>query len=179
VAAPATSNPQLLSGARGLVSYKDSQGNPFTLAIATDITINVRAAVRDSFVMGRLNAATLDPTAIDVDCSIGRLIPVNTSTLNSQPAAGKHTVGNGVGATTAIELGLEELINNILSANAIEISLQDSVTGQFTSSVKQARFTGRTLSDAAGDVANERLNFVGIYDSGTNGENSAPTGYGF
>jgi hypothetical protein len=172
-------NPQLLSGARGLVSYKDPNGNAVVLGIATDITINIRQAVRDSFVMGRPNAATLDPTAIDVDCSIGRLVPVNTMTNNTQPSAGQHVAGNGVGAATAIELGLEDLIVNMLSSNAIEIGIEDSITGVFTSSVKQARFTGRTLSDAAGDVANERLNFIGIYDSGTNGENSAPTGYGF
>jgi hypothetical protein len=180
------SNPQLLSGARGLISLAASDGTNRTLAIILDVTVTVRAGVRDTFVMGALNALSLDPTAIDVDVTLGRCIPVNASgTLSTPPSGGTLSGGASPGGSqsnvtasgdgvTAIDLGLEELILSTLSTNAVDITLTDSITGLVISSVRQCRFTGRTLSLNAGDVANERLNFTGIYDSGTAANPNAP-----
>jgi hypothetical protein len=172
------SSPQLLSGARGLILVQTSAGLSKTLAIALDITVTVRYSVKDTYVMSKLNPMGLDPTAIDVDVTIGRCVPVNQQNL-STPTTGGWKVNNQDSGTSAIDLGLEEFIANTLTANALVIGIQDNITGAVTSSVQQARFTGRTLSSGAADVANERLNFTGIFDSGYNGSNTAVVlGYG-
>lgn len=190
-----TTTPQLLSGARGIVSvtYRDDSGNAFTktLAVALDISVNVRESVRETYVMGELNPVALDPVAIDVDCSIGRVIPVNridapsgTSTDLTADASGtslnpkvNQTVNSKTSAASAIQLGLEETINRILSHDTIDIEIKDKITGATIAMVKEARFAGRSISTGAGDVASERLNFVGIYDKGYGSENSATSGY--
>jgi hypothetical protein len=192
--APLT-NPQILSGARGVVGYTDADGITHQLAIATDITINVRAAVRDTYVMGNLNAMSLDPTMIDCDCSIGRVVPMNQagaaqSAGGLAPSVGGWQSNGQQSGTGAIELGLEQPVNTttgaggeeldgILFANSLQITLTDEITGKVVGAVQQARFSGRTLNLGSGDVATERMNFTGIYDSGFDGENSGvQTGYG-
>ena len=168
------SKPQLLSGARGLIQKKDKDGNVVNLALATDISINVRENVATTFVIGSLNPVALDPTAVDVDVSIGRVVPVNRIDAAEQ--------GDGLAADssqmTAISLGLEHEINQSLTSDDITIAIQDKITGKFIASVHNCRFAGRSMGSGAEDVASERLNFVGIYDSGYEGENSADIGYG-
>lgn len=167
--------PQLFSGARGLIQY-GSGTNPKTLAIATDISVSTRNNLRPSYVVGSMNPISIEPLSIDVDCSIGRLIPVNEPTT-SGTEANKAAMKN----TTAIDLDLEEKIVDILKSETIDIIISDRTTGTIVAVVKEARFTGRSSSLSSGDVAQERLNFVGIYVSyGTDGDlaNSGnPTGY--
>lgn len=176
-------NPQLLSGARGQI-YNGTT----LLAVATDITVNVRHNVRPTYVIGDENAAAIDSLAYDVDVSIGRVIPVNLTSdaTNSVPPAAVPP-GPAVTSTenkiSAISLGLEAVLNTVISAPDIYIVLQDRVTGATIASVQGCRFSGRTQSMNANDIANERLNFVGIYDGGYaapggTAENSATTGYG-
>lgn len=185
------SNPQLLSGARGIIF----QGQT-ALAVATDISVNVRQSVRPTFVVGDMNAVAIDSLAYDVDVSVGRVIPVNTAQANASststpPVTGTNgpNAGSFEGQTTAtaisaIGLGLEQVIATMVSASDIVIALQDRVTGAFIASVQGCRFSGRTQSMNANDIANERLTFVGIYDAGYQpangtGDNTASAlGYG-
>lgn len=185
--------PQLLSGARGIVKTTAADGSQKTLAVALDISVNVRESVRETYVMGELNPMALDPVAIDVDCSIGRVVPVNRTgaALNGAKdglvgdaagtAANPHVASesnSNASAASAIQLNLEKTISEILTADTIQIDIYDKISGKAIASVKEARFAGRTISTGAGDVASERLNFVGIYDSGYDSENSATSGYG-
>ena len=165
--ASSSPKPQLLSGARGLIKYIDSKGVTQTLGIATDISINTRENLRPSYVIGQIGPVSIEPLSLDVDCSVGRLVPVNLTTGEYKSAS-------------AIDLGLEEKINEILTSAAIEIQIYDksSSGGEvLVSSIKEARFTGRSLSVSSGDVAQERLNFVGIYDAAGPGQASEETGY--
>lgn len=190
--------PQLLSGARGVISvtYSDDAGARTTrvLAVALDISVNVRESVRETYVMGELNPVALDPVAIDVDCSVGRVVPVNrldaaagTAPNNlagdaagdaANPKAQQTARGDKTSAASALQLGMEETIDRILTHDTIDIEIKDKISGKTIAYVKEARFAGRTLSTGAGDVASERLNFVGIYDAGYDSENSATSGYG-
>jgi hypothetical protein len=183
------SNPQLLSGARGVILSGTN-----ALAIATDITINVRHNVTPTFVIGDMNAAAIDSLAYDVDVSIGRVIPVNSANATPNPSKTPPVAGSNqstgsfdgapsVTAISAIGLGLEETIAAITSAADLYIVLQDRVTGATIASVQGCRFSGRTQSMNANAIATERLSFVGIYDAGytgTNGtpDNTATGGYG-
>lgn len=167
-------SPQLLSGARGLI-----KNGAVTLAIATDITVNVRHNVRPTYVIGDMNAAAIDSLAYDVDVSVGRVIPVNAKNADSDK--GKVTGTNA--EISSIGLRLEAILAKIISASDINIVLQDRVTSAIIASVKGCRFSGRTQSMNANDIANERINFIGIYDAGysaTGGpsDNSATDGYG-
>ena len=174
---------QLASGARGIIRITDSNGVTTTLGMALDISVNIRETVRETYVMGELNPVALDPTAIDVDCSIGRVIPVMTQAQAKQPntatatrTSGTGTSGTGTTPTHATEFGAEIAIDSILTAPAIDIELFDTVSAQSIARIRQARFTGRTLSTSTSEIANERLNFVGIYDSSN--DNTATVGYG-
>jgi hypothetical protein len=190
--------PQLFSGARGLIKYKNSAGIDVTLAIATDISINVREQLRPSYVIGELGPLSIEPLSLDVDCSIGRLVPVNVGTVqqgatpNAAPSAlpGRASTDQAPSALgsakTAIDLGLEERLDQILSAQSLEIAIYDKVSGgadglKTVSIIKEARFTGRSMTVSSGDVAQERLNFVGIWDSSVNAAGEAQpadeTGY--
>lgn len=195
-----STQPQLLSGARGVISVKyakdDGSRVDLTLALALDISVNVRESVRETYVMGALNPVTLDPVAIDVDCSVGRVVPVNRRNAAEPGANGAPIAGDAAGTTaspknavtgenglssaaSAIQLGLEETINRILTHDTVEIQIKDKITGKIIAVVKEARFAGRTLSTSTGDVANERINFVGIYDGGYENESTVTTGYDF
>lgn len=161
-------NPQLLSGARGLI-FKGQTA----IAVATDITVNVRHSVRPTFVVGDMNAAAIDSLSYDVDVSVGRVIPVNkvdadASATNTPSVAGSNS------EISAISLGMEVVIAAMTSASDIVIALQDRVTGAYIASVQGCRFSGRTQSMNANDIANERINFVGIYDAGYAGASGNP-----
>jgi len=166
-------NPQLLSGARGLIQQLNLETGAFvTIAFATDISINVRHGVRQTYVVGRMNPATTDTLTYDVDVSVGRVIPVNAAGA-SFDVAGDPQVDPRIESATALGVGLEPLIAAFVASEDISIALQDKVTGQYISSVRNARFAGRSMGVNAGDIANERINFVGIYDTGVDGENAA------
>lgn len=166
--ASSSPKPQLLSGARGLIKYVNSEGATITLGIATDISINTRESLRPSYVIGQIGPVSIEPLSLDVDCSIGRLVPVNLTT-------GEYN------STSALDLGLEERIDKILTSAAIEIQIYDKASAgseeTLVSSIKEARFTGRSLSVSSGDVAQERLNFVGIYDAAGPDQTADETGY--
>lgn len=184
-----STNPQLLSGARGVI-----YNGKIALAIATDISVNVRHAVRPTFVVGDMNAAAIDSLSYDVDVSIGRVIPVNLFSTTPNPAGTPPVAGSNQStgsydgapsatAISAIGLGLEATIASMITAKDLNIVLQDRVTQQTIASVQGCRFSGRTQSLTANDLANERLTFVGIYDSGNTNAvapnaQSAITGYG-
>jgi len=172
--------PQLFSGARGVIKY--GKGTTFkTLAIAVDISVNTREQLRPTYVVGRIEPISIEPIGIDVDCSIGRIIPVNA--FNAL-ATGDELAAESTSRVTAIDISLEEKIADILTADSLTIEIYDSkATGgdNVISSIKDARFTGRSVSLNSSDVAQERLNFVGIYDGGYGGESNTPgsTAYGF
>ena len=163
-----STNPQLLSGARGLI-YQGKN----VLAVATDITVNVRHAVRPTYVVGDMNAAAIDSLTYDVDVSVGRVIPVNTSSASGDATQTPTVVGTNA-EISAISLGMEVVIAAMTSSSDITIALQDRVTGAYIASVQGCRFSGRTQSMNANDIANERLTFVGIYDAGYQGASGDP-----
>jgi hypothetical protein len=171
-------NPQLLSGARGVIKNGES-----VLAFATDITVNVRHNVRPTYVMGRMNAGAIDSLSYDVDVSVGRVIPVNAKDADYDPANTPNTEVRE-SSISAISVGLEAIIAQMVASGDLNIVLTDRATGATISSVKGCRFTGRSMSMNANDVASERLTFQGIYDAGYTGtgggqpENSATDGYG-
>lgn len=171
-------NPQLLTGARGLIQrYDPDKGDYITIAFATDITVNIRQGVRTTYVVGRMNAGAIDSLTYDVDVSIGRVIPVSES-LPEFNEGGNPQIPSTSQNITAIDLGLEKFVASMNTSEDLQISLQDKVTGQYVSDVKGCRFAGRSHNTNAGDITRERLNFVGIYDAGNDGENAAPiTGY--
>ena len=182
--------PQLHSGARCKLYVTDSAGNEHLIAVATDVSVSIRQSVRDTYVLGELNAMSLDPVGYDVDCSIGRVIPVNKAASLDQ-TEGRPTAptaqaqsGSPIQASPyASEMGLEDLLQNLLPANnaagmanAISIRINDKVTGKDIAVVKEARFSGRSLSNGM-DIAYERLNFVGIYDNPNSDNNADTMGY--
>lgn len=179
-------NPQLLTGARGLIQRIDSAGNLETIAFATDISVNIRHGVRPTFVVGKMNAGAIDSITYDVDVSVGRVIPTQQASPDpSQVGVGNDgttTVDSTTNVETAIGIGLEELIASMVSAEDLQIALQDKVTEAYPIRVQNCRFAGRSFNSNAGDISNERLRFVGIYDAGQQidgaSENDAVIGYG-
>jgi hypothetical protein len=156
--------PQLVSGARGLIQLFNPTNQQFeTIAFSTDINVDVRVGVQQTFVMGRTNAGAIDTLAYDVTVSVGRVIPVN-----SPGSLDPRTKG-----ATAISAGLETVIAQMVSAEDLSIALLDRVTNKYIVSVKGCRFSGRTMRMSSNQVATETLNFTGIYDSGVDGENTS------
>jgi hypothetical protein len=176
--------PQLLSGARGVIQKSNpTTGALETICYATDINVNVRVGVRTSYVMGRMNGAANDSLSYDVDVSLGRVIPMQSSDGSAPGTPWVPPTANGqkgmTEAPTAVASGLEPIIKLITSTPDLTIALFDQVTGQYVNSVIGCRFAGRTEGTNAGDVGSERLNYVGLYDAGyASTENSATTGYG-
>lgn len=159
--------PQLASGARGQITFKDSADTSVVLGYATDITINRRDQLMPTYVIGEYGPKTLEPLSVDADCSIGRFVHVNTST----------TSGTGSGsATNTYALKFEEIYSKLGSASAVEISLFDKNNKEI-GTLKEARFTGRSMSVNSGDVARESLNFVGIYIAVEGKQVAEKTGY--
>jgi len=141
--------PQLLSGARGVVKIN----NTTVLAYCTDISIDVSHRVQPVHTFGSINARSVEPIQSGpCTVSIGRVIPVNDS------------VGNAVNSS-AIATGIEPVLNQMLGAEDITVDLIDKVTNVVYASIKNCRFTGRSLSLGTSGLANERLTLMGIYDS--------------
>lgn len=179
-----SAKPQLLTGARGLIQkyvVENNVGSYQTIAFATDISVNVRHGVRPTYVVGRMNAGAIDSLTYDVDVSIGRVIPVHKNDAGLD-ADGKIVETAETTVHTAIGAGLEKVINAIVSADDLVIALEDKITGKKVANVIGCRFAGRGFNSNAGDISNERLRFVGIYDAGAKvgdaQENTATTGYG-
>lgn len=145
--------PQLFSGARGqlLVDGK-------LIAFVTDVTVNIQANVRAVHTFGAPNARSVEPLSYGASVTIGRVIPLNDPS------------GNPVDTSTisANFNGIEPVVNQMLLAEDIEITLQDSLTGQTVADVRNCRFAGRTLSLSAQQIASERIQLVGIFDAKDN-----------
>ena len=158
------SKPQLLSGARGIIKI----GNK-PLAFVADIIVNIREGVRQTYVLGRMNPGVIDSLSYDVDVSVGRVYPVNSKSADAD--IGKIQSGQA-GLTPEVQdgitVGLEEIIAQMTSAEDLTISIEDR-NSTTISSVQNCRFAGRSFTMQAGDVAQERYNFMGIYDSGYGG----------
>jgi len=164
-AAPAANSqmkPQLFSGARGAIYIKD-QTTP--VAFVTDISVSVQANVRPTYVIGSLNPVGLEPLSEDVNVSIGRIIPINSSNAKTVVSPAFEASKDKF---TAIDYGHEERMNAILTADSIDIAIMDKVTQKTIAFIRYCRFAGRTTSMSMGDIANERYQFVGIYDSANN-----------
>jgi hypothetical protein len=150
--------PQLFSGARGRIDFTDKDGNTQTLAFVTDVSIQSNHNLRPSYVIGDINPKTIEPLGEDASASIGRIIPMNEST--SSAAKQKFT---------AIDWGLEEKVNDMLSAGTVEIVIYDKNPGDPTKpnivgSLKYARAAGKSMSMSSSDLATERYQFIGIWE---------------
>lgn len=168
------SKPQLLSGVRGVVMLGATP-----LAFIADVIINVREGVRQTYVMGRMNPGAIDSLSYDVDVSVGRVYPVNNKGAEATTKDGSVTLKEN--NQSGISVGLETTIATMVSAEDLSIVLQDKQTQKTIANVRHARFAGRSFSMMAGDVAQERYNFVGIFDSGYDqgaAGHTADVGYG-
>jgi len=164
--------PQLLSGARGKISFKTPTGELKVLGFVTDVSISEQEGLRPTFVVGSLNAVTIEPLSMDVSVSVGRVMPIN------------KTNGDILDKVTAIDHEFEAAMNAILSLEHCEITIEDKNPSDpsnplILASIKYCRFAGRSMSLSSGDVGSERYNFVGIYDGGRGGNtNTADINYG-
>ena len=156
--------PQLASGARGIVSYRTADGSVKVLGLALDISVNLAEGVQQTFVMGSYNAPGIDPISVDCTGSVSRVVPVNSS---SSTQADQSQI-------SAIDLGLQQQIQNVLSSQSVEVTVRDRVTDRVLGSIKEARFSGRSLSMGAQSLMTERLSFVGIWDGSYNNQQTAP-----
>jgi hypothetical protein len=149
--------PQLLSGARAQIVVAGK-----VLAYATDVSVDAPQTVRAVHTFGSVAARSVEPLqAGPCTVSIGRVIPVNKS--DGTPVD-----------SSAISEGIEPTIQNMLVADDIQVDLLDKVTGVTYASVRNCRFSNRSLNLSASQLATERLTLMGIYDSGRGGQNSAP-----
>jgi hypothetical protein len=171
------SQPNLLSGARGIISYVDTTGVSRTLGLALDISVNVTAGVRTTLVMGHFAPVASDPTGMDCTCSIGIVIPINKSVVPT--GASQSAPLPGSNRSNTIDLGLEPKIIDALTSQSLQIDLMDQVTNKITASIRGARFSGRSTSLNAQDVATTRLNYTAIFDAGYGGDenNGVKLGY--
>lgn len=156
--------PQLLSGARGQLKIGTK-----TLAYVTDVSISVTHNVRPVHTFGAPNARSVEPLSVSpVSISVGRVIPVNKAA---------ETGPTGSVNTSAISQSIEPLISQLMTSEDISIELSDKITGATIANVKNVRFSGRSMNVSAGQLAQERLSFIGIYDAGPNvGANPDGTG---
>lgn len=149
------SSPQLFSGARAKI-----QVNGQTIAFCTDVSIDAPQNVRALHAFGSPAPRSVEPlSAGPVTVSIGTVIPVNKpdgSKVNASPEA----------------LGLAPVLQQMLTAEDITITLIDKVTNTTYASVKNCRIQNKSMNLSASQLASMRLSFVGIYDSGS----SAPGG---
>ena len=143
--------PQLLSGARGVLTVIGLNGSK-TIAFITDVSVAVTNNVRAVHTFGAPNARSTEPLSTSCNVSIGRVVPLNR--------------GDGSAVdSSAVAMGIEPLLNQLVSAEDIQVQLQDSVTGATVANVLNCRFTGRTLNVSAGNLASERITLIGIYDA--------------
>ena len=145
--------PQLFSGARGQLKV-----NGQLIAFVTDVSVNVQANVRAVHTFGAPNARSVEPLSYGVNVTIGRVIPVNKP---DGTAVDTSTISNNFA-------GIEPVINQMLFAEDITVSLLDSLTDQTVADVRNCRFSGRTLNLSAQQIANERIQLVGIFDAKDN-----------
>jgi len=149
--------PQLFSGARGVLTI---DGKPY--AFITDVSVNIQANVRPVHTFGSPAARSVEPLSTGASVSIGRVYPVNDKT------------GAPVN-TSDIASGIEPVISVLLAAEDITVTLKDKLTGATIADVRNCRFAGRSLSVAAQQVAQERIQLVGIFDA-AGGNISDPVG---
>ena len=156
--------PQLLSGARGKVVI-----NGVTLAFVTDISIDSPQNVRPVHTFGSPAARSVEPlSAGPCSVSLSGVVPVNKPD------------GSRVDASP-IALGIEPILQQMLTSDDIRVDLVDKVTGVTYASVRNCRFQNRSLSLSASNLAQQRISLMGIYDAagaGPNGNNS-PSKIGF
>ena len=144
--------PQLLSGARGKLKI-----NGVEVAFITDVSVTIQAQVRPVHTFGAANARSIEPLSIGAQVSIGRVFPVNKpDTILT--AVDTSSVGALMGF-------VEPIINLMLTSEDIEVELTDRMAGVTVANVKNCRFAGRTFSVSASQIAQERINLVGIYDA--------------
>ena len=164
--------PQLLSGARGKITFKGADGELQVLGFVTDVSISENEGLRPSYVVGSMNPITIEPLSYDVSVSIGRIVPVNNPS------------GSAKDKISAVDFNIEHAINIILAMDHCEIIIEDKnpsdpTNPKIIAAIKYCRFSGRSQSLSTGDVASERYNFVGIYDGGRGGDtNVAEINYG-
>jgi len=165
--------PQVFSGARGRITFKDSDGKDHVLALVTDVSISENAGLRPTFVVGAEGPVGIEPLSMDVTASIGRIIPMNDITSSEARKA-----------ITSIEHRFEEVMSTIMTRDHVEITIEDTKSNEgnrILAVVKYARFAGRSTSVNSGDVGSERYNFIGIFDAGYGANSNAPDqiNYGF
>ena len=164
--------PQLLSGARGKVSFITPTGEIKVLGFVTDVSISENEGLRPTYVVGEMGPVTIEPLSYDVSVSVGRIMPIN------------NTKGEAFSKFSAIDHEFEASIAEILALDHVEITLEDKNPANPTdpkiiAAIKYCRFAGRSQSLSSSDVASERYNFVGIYDGGRGGDtNAAEINYG-
>jgi hypothetical protein len=141
--------PQLLSGARGQLKINSGTA----IAYVTDVNVNVQANVRAVHTFGAPHARSVEPLSTGVTLSIGKVIPMN------------NVDGTKKVNTSNIAMGIEAVIQNMLTAEDITVTLMDSVTDQVVADVRNCRFAGSTLGLSAQQIAQGRINLVGIYDA--------------
>lgn len=153
--------PQLLSGARGEVRV-----NGKVLAYVTDVSIDAPQSVRGVHTFGAANARSIEPlSAGPCSVSLGRVIPMNKAD------------GTPIDASMIAE-GIEPTLQQMLVSEDITIDLLDKITGKTIASVRNCRFAGRSMGLSASQLSNERIQLMGIYDSGRDGQNT-PDQIGF
>lgn len=149
--------PQLFSGARGLLKI-----NARTVAYVTDVTVNIASNVRAVHTFGAANARSVEPLSTGASVTIGRVIPMN------KPDGGAVNTSN-------INMGVESVISQMLKAEDITVTIMDKITDQVVSDVRNCRFAGSSLGMSAQQIAQSRINLVGIYDA-AGGNTADPIG---
>ena len=156
--------PQLLSGARGVISVTDADGNENILGMVLDISINPVYGQQQTFVCGAFNATSIDPVSMDISGSLSRVIPISM--------AGQPTTPNP--KFSAIDLGLMQSIQNALKAKSVVITLRDKITDKVMGSIRECRGSGESLSGSAQNLFTARTNFIGIFDGSYDNQQTAP-----
>lgn len=142
--------PQLLSGARGKLKVNGKE-----IAFITDVSVSIQAQVRPVHTFGAANARSIEPLATGAQVSIGRVFPVSKP---DGSAVDTNSVSSNMGF-------VEPIIALMLSSSDIEVELTDRLAGVTVANIKNCRFAGRTFNVSASQIANERINLVGIYDA--------------
>jgi hypothetical protein len=152
-----SNKPQLLSGARGRLKVNGRE-----IAYVTDVSISFSVNVRPIHTFGSINARSIEPLQTSpVQVTIGRVIPMNK---------GDGTYSN----TSNLQNGIEPTINVMLQADDITIELFDKITNKTVANVMNCRFAGSSKNISASQLATERIQLMGIYDAGPDGQNVAP-----
>jgi hypothetical protein len=143
-----STRPQLLSGARGALKINNGPA----IAFVTDVNVNDQANVRAVHTFGAAHARSVEPLSTGVNVSIGKVIPMN------------RPDGTPVN-TSNIAMGIESVISQMLTAEDMTVTLFDTVTDQVVADVRNCRFAGGSLGLSAQQLAQGRLQLVGIYNA--------------